>query len=137
MAGLSPYGILGQGINPIGVPSLAGQTAYGMHPQQQISQLLQILPQLAFAHAVLLITHPQVYQILLGELRGAGAAAAGDFFDQIVDGKTGPGFGDFLRERLTDIFQHDFHAGAELRGGALQHHARSSGRDGRRAIAAA
>lgn len=45
MAGLSPYGILGQGINPTGVPSLAGQTAYGMHPQQQVSQLLQILPQ--------------------------------------------------------------------------------------------
>jgi hypothetical protein len=45
MAGLSPYGILGQGINPIGLPSIAGQTAYGIHPQQQVSQLLQILPQ--------------------------------------------------------------------------------------------
>jgi hypothetical protein len=45
MAGLSPYGILGQGINPIGMPSLASQTAYSTHPLQQVVQLLQIVPQ--------------------------------------------------------------------------------------------
>ena len=44
MAGLSPYGILGQGINPIGIPSLASQTAYSTHPLQQVSQLLQAVP---------------------------------------------------------------------------------------------
>ena len=39
--GLSQPGL---GINPIGIPSLSGQSAYTMQPQQ-IHQLLQFLPQ--------------------------------------------------------------------------------------------
>ena len=35
----------GLGINPIGIPSLSGQSAYTMQPQHQIHQLLQFLPQ--------------------------------------------------------------------------------------------
>ena len=35
----------GAGINPIGIPSLTGQSAYALQPQHQIYQLLQILPQ--------------------------------------------------------------------------------------------
>ena len=35
----------GLGINPIGIPSLSGQSAYTMQPPQQIHQLLQFLPQ--------------------------------------------------------------------------------------------
>src|SRR5262245_18665231 len=41
--GLSQPGL---GINPIGIPSLSGQSAYTMQPQQ-IHQLLQFLPQQA------------------------------------------------------------------------------------------
>jgi hypothetical protein len=43
--GLSPYGTLGQNINPIGTSPLAGQTPYSFQPMQQIHQLLQIVPQ--------------------------------------------------------------------------------------------
>jgi len=42
--GLSPYGTVGQGTNPIGSPSFAGQ-AYAQQQPQQIYQLLQTLPQ--------------------------------------------------------------------------------------------
>ena len=45
LTGLSPYGTIGQGINPIGLSPFAGQSAYTMQPQHHIAQLLQVLPQ--------------------------------------------------------------------------------------------
>ena len=43
--GLSPYGVLGQGIVPTALQSLAGQSPYSTLPLQQVHQLLQSVPQ--------------------------------------------------------------------------------------------
>ena len=88
MAGLSPYGILGQGINPIGMPTLASQTGYGMHPLQQVAQLLQVVPQqLQQIQQLQYIQHQQLQQLIqivaqqlqqtqqpLGQIGGSGFA---------------------------------------------------------------
>ena len=88
MAGLSPYGILGQGINPLGMPTLSSQTAYGMHPLQQVAQLLQVVPQqLQQIQQLQYIQHQQLQQLIqivaqqlqqtqqpLGQIGGSGFA---------------------------------------------------------------
>jgi hypothetical protein len=63
--GLSPYGIPGQGINPIGLSALSGPSAYTMQPQQQIHQLLQIVPQqLQQIQQLLYVQQQQLQQLM-------------------------------------------------------------------------
>src|SRR5262249_14896616 len=57
--GLSPYG------NPTGTPSLSGPSAYSMQPQQQIHQVLQIVPQqLQQIHQLLYPQKQQLQQLI-------------------------------------------------------------------------
>src|SRR5215813_6228955 len=65
----------GLGINPIGIPSLSGQSAYTMQPQHQIHQLLQFLPQqLVQLQQLIQIVAQQLQQTQqpLGQAAGAG-----------------------------------------------------------------
>ena len=76
----------GAGINPIGIPSLTGQSAYALQPQHQIYQLLQILPQqLQQIQQLQYVQHQQLQQLIqivaqqvqqtqqpLGQVAGAG-----------------------------------------------------------------
>jgi hypothetical protein len=86
--GLSPYGSLGQGMNPIGMPSFAGPTAYSQQLPQHIYQLLQSLPQqLQQIQQLEYIQQQQVQQLIqlvaqqlqqtqqLGQVVGAGGFA--------------------------------------------------------------
>src|SRR5262252_3994913 len=88
--GLSPYGTLGQGINPIGmsptsqihqllqsVPQQLQQIQQLLYVQQQyIQQLVQIVPaQLAQLQQLIQLVAQQLQQQPLGQVAGAGGFA--------------------------------------------------------------
>jgi hypothetical protein len=93
-SGLSPYGTLGQGINPIGISSLQGsylpqQTHQLLHQQlqqiqqlqyvqqQQLQQLIQFVPaQLVQLQQLIQIVAQQLQQIQQPLGQGAGAGYA-------------------------------------------------------------
>ena len=89
LTGLSPYGTIGQGINPIGLSPFAGQSPYTMHPQHQIAQLLQVVPQqLQQIQQLQYVQQQQLQQLIqvvaqqllqtqqpLGQIPGAGGFA--------------------------------------------------------------